>query len=399
MTVVTRSYATDAGQTRYRESIMISALWGAAALAALEAEPGAGAIMNCAAMALLLGLAAESMLSRPLAPGSERVRNTATARRVALVSLALGALATVGTVLGAWSLGLPFVAGATLVGWLILAVGTRIKPLRTIVLAETAGLGLVPQLSANSAPARIGKRVVDVLVSGGLLVVAAPVLAITALAIRRDDGGPVFFRQARVGHRGDSFDMLKFRSMVLDAEERQAELAAKNERSGPLFKMSNDPRITPVGRIIRELSIDELPQLINIFRGDMSLVGPRPALPREAALFDADLSRRTAVTPGLTGLWQAEARSDADFSRFSELDQRYLATCSPALDLWILCATATEVVTAIAAVPLRRLGVQVGAVDGVIDLRDDVVIDLRDRQTETNPSATQDSGPNSLGVA
>ncbi len=168
-----------------------------------------------------------------------------------------------------------------------------------------AGLPLVDVARPQAiAAARWIKRTWDAAGAAVLLLLASPVMALVALAIKIEDGGPVLFRQTRVGLRGENFQCLKFRSMVLDAEARLAELAAANEGSGPLFKMTQDPRITTVGRFIRRFSLDELPQLWNALRGDMSLVGPRPALPTEVAQYDSDTRRRLDVRPGLTGLWQ-----------------------------------------------------------------------------------------------
>lgn len=329
---------------------------------------------------LLIGLLVGTIMSVPLPSLQAQVIKTASARRVAEAVWTATA--------GAAALALLDLDGRTfasavigLVGlWIALTGSVALRPL----LVSRTGLGRdaiarlpIPQRSRLAA---FGKRLFDIVVSALALLAIAPVLAVVAIAIKADDGGPVLFKQRRIGRNGIPFEMLKFRSMVLNAEELKADLVDSSERSGPLFKMSNDPRITPIGRVIRELSIDELPQLLNILRGDMSLVGPRPALPDEAAQFDATLQRRAIVTPGLTGLWQAEARSDADFGRFRDLDLRYVSTASPALDLWIILATATEILVAIAAVPLAVVGVEVGRTDG-IDLRDqasdDLVTDLR----------------------
>ncbi|MCC6497754.1 MAG: sugar transferase, partial [Propionibacteriaceae bacterium] len=184
-----------------------------------------------------------------------------------------------------------------------------------------AGLPLVDVARPQAiAAARWIKRTFDVLGSSVLLLLAAPVMGLVALAIKLEDGGPVLFRQPRVGRKGEIFQCLKFRSMVLDAEARLAELAAANEGSGPLFKMTHDPRITKVGRFIRRFSLDELPQLWNALRGDMSLVGPRPALPTEVAQYDSDTRRRLDVRPGLTGLWQVSGRSNLSWDDTVRLD-------------------------------------------------------------------------------
>jgi exopolysaccharide biosynthesis polyprenyl glycosylphosphotransferase len=192
--------------------------------------------------------------------------------------------------------------------------------------------------------ARWVKRSFDIACSAVLLLLASPVMAAVALAIKLEDGGPVLFRQARVGLRSEVFDCLKFRSMVTDAEARLAALAAQNEGSGPLFKMTHDPRITKVGRFIRRFSLDELPQLWNALRGDMSLVGPRPALPAEVAQYDSDTRRRLDVRPGLTGLWQVSGRSNLSWDDTVRLDLYYVDNWSMVQDLTILAKTAKAVV-------------------------------------------------------
>jgi exopolysaccharide biosynthesis polyprenyl glycosylphosphotransferase len=176
------------------------------------------------------------------------------------------------------------------------------------------------------------------------LVVLAPLMAGIALAIRLGDGGPAIFRQTRVGKDGDPFLVCKFRTMVADAEQRRAELHAHNEGDGLLFKMRNDPRITPVGSWLRKYSLDELPQLWNVLKGDMSLVGPRPALPAEAALYGSYVRRRLVVKPGITGLWQVSGRSDLPWDEAVRLDLRYVENWSFALDLQILWKTTSAVI-------------------------------------------------------
>ena len=176
-----------------------------------------------------------------------------------------------------------------------------------------------------------------------LALLAAPVLAACALAIKLSDKGPVFFSQQRVGQDGKPFTILKLRTMVVDAEERLADLMEKNQREGVLFKLSDDPRVTKIGRILRATSLDELPQLINVARGDMSLVGPRPALPLEVAQFDEELLARQRVRPGITGLWQVEARDSASFQAYQRLDLFYVENWSVSLDLAILLSTVQTV--------------------------------------------------------
>ncbi|HUY51608.1 MAG TPA: sugar transferase [Streptosporangiaceae bacterium] len=176
------------------------------------------------------------------------------------------------------------------------------------------------------------------------LIMLAPLFAIIALAIRADDHGPVFFRQTRVGKDGRTFRIFKFRTMVVDAEHRVDQLAGSNEGAGVLFKMRQDPRITNVGARLRRSSLDELPQLLNVLIGDMSLVGPRPPLPREAALYGEYVRRRLVVKPGITGLWQVSGRSDLSWEEAVRLDLRYVENWSFALDLQILWKTWSAVI-------------------------------------------------------
>lgn len=325
---------------------------------------------------LLIGLLVGTVMSVPLPSLQTPMVKTASAKRIvsAVWTAAVGAAAL--TLLDLDDRSLISIAVGLVCLWGALAISVAVRPLPVAFAARGGDAVAVPPAPRRSLAAGTGKRVFDVVVATLAILAIAPLLATVAIAIKANDGGPVLFKQRRIGRDGVPFEMLKFRSMVTNAEDLKAELAASSERSGPLFKISDDPRITPVGRIIRELSIDELPQLLNIVRGDMSLVGPRPALPDEAAQFDATLLRRNLVTPGLTGLWQAEARSDADFERFRDLDLRYVSTASPALDLWIILATATEVLVAAAAVPLSAMGCDIGRSDG-IDRSPNEVIDLR----------------------
>jgi lipopolysaccharide/colanic/teichoic acid biosynthesis glycosyltransferase len=189
----------------------------------------------------------------------------------------------------------------------------------------------------------VTKRALDLVLSGIGLLFAAPVLAACALAIKLTDKGPVFFSQQRVGQDGKPFTILKLRTMVVDAEERLADLVEKNQRDGVLFKLSDDPRVTKIGKLLRATSLDELPQLINVVRGDMSLVGPRPALPIEVAQFDEELLARQRVRPGITGLWQVEARDSASFQAYQRLDLFYVENWSVSLDLAILLSTVQTV--------------------------------------------------------
>ena len=188
------------------------------------------------------------------------------------------------------------------------------------------------------------KRTFDLVVAVGAIIVAAPFLVAAAIAIKVDSRGPVFFRQQRVGRNGKHFTMLKLRTMVTNAEDLKAELAARNEAAGPLFKMRDDPRITRVGRFLRKTSLDEIPQLWNVVRGEMSLVGPRPALEAEVNGWTPDLHHRLRVRPGLTGLWQISGRSDASFESYEHLDLYYTDNWSLARDLWIIARTIPAVV-------------------------------------------------------
>ena len=179
-------------------------------------------------------------------------------------------------------------------------------------------------------------------------------MLVIAALIKLNDRGPVLFKQTRVGTDGNLFKVYKFRTMVVDAEARLAALAASNERTGPLFKMDKDPRVTRVGRFLRASSLDELPQILNVLTGDMSLVGPRPALPSEVAAFDEELRDRTKVKPGITGLWQIEARDNPSFSAYRRLDLYYVENWSVSLDIVILFATIEHVITRFVTALLGR---------------------------------------------
>lgn len=206
------------------------------------------------------------------------------------------------------------------------------------------GIAGIPLIDVRSdKPDALGavlKRILDVVVAGAALVVAAPILLVTMGAIKFDSDGPVLFRQERLGKDGKPFTILKFRSMHTDAERQLALLRDQNEASGPIFKMRDDPRVTRVGRVIRKLSIDELPQLWNVVRGDMSLVGPRPPLAREVALYEDWHRRRLEAVPGITCLWGVSGRSKLDFDEMVMLDLYYIDNWSISLDLRILARTA-----------------------------------------------------------
>ena len=193
----------------------------------------------------------------------------------------------------------------------------------------------------------------DVVLATVMLLLALPVLLAAAMAIKVHDRGPVLFRQQRVGKDGKRFRLYKLRTMVPGAEQLLVPLRPENRRDGPLFKLVHDPRVTRVGHFLRAASIDELPQLVNVLKGDMSLVGPRPALPEEVVQFDDELLERLRVLPGVTGLWQVEARDDPSFERYRRYDLHYLEHWSLTLDATILVAT-VGVVARRSARALRR---------------------------------------------
>ena len=186
---------------------------------------------------------------------------------------------------------------------------------------------------------RLIKTAFDRAFAASALLLLAPLLLAMGMIIRFSDGGPALFRQVRIGRDGQPFTVYKFRTMVLDAEQRKVQLTALNETDAVLFKIRKDPRVTKVGARLRRWSVDELPQLINVLRGDMSLVGPRPALPEEAARYGDHVRRRLAVRPGLTGLWQVNGRSDLSWEESVRLDLRYVENWSFVLDLQILWKT------------------------------------------------------------
>ena len=191
---------------------------------------------------------------------------------------------------------------------------------------------------------KVAKRAIDITAAAVLLPLVAPVLLAAAIAIRLEDRGPILYRHRVIGRNGVETDVLKLRTMVPNAATMLDDLSAMNERKGgPLFKSSNDPRVTRIGRILRGTSIDELPQLWDVLTGRMSLVGPRFALPKEAAQFDEELQRRTIMRPGITGLWQTEARDNPSFSAYRRLDLLYVDNWSLGLDLAILANTAHAV--------------------------------------------------------
>ena len=208
------------------------------------------------------------------------------------------------------------------------------------------GMPLVYIEDPNSAGALShSKRIFDIVMASLALIMVSPVMIITALAVYFTDRGPVFFLQERVGRDGKTFKMIKFRSMVVDAEARLAQLQGGNKTNEVMFKLKKDPRITPVGGFIRRFSIDELPQLFNVIQGDMSLIGPRPPLPREVAKYTPDEMRRLRVRPGITGLWQISGRSDLSWDETIRLDLYYIDNWSPLQDLSILTKTVQAVLS------------------------------------------------------
>lgn len=206
----------------------------------------------------------------------------------------------------------------------------------------------VPVLSLVSAPdqplATACKRAIDLMVAASALIVLAPLGILVAVSILLRDGRPVLFAQPRVGLNGRTFILWKFRTMVIDAERRLGEVAGLNEREGPAFKVSQDPRVTRLGRLLRATSFDELPQLWNVLRGDMSLVGPRPAVLSEVERYDPWHRRRLSMKPGMTGLWQVSIRNDKQFDSWVARDLEYIDSWSLLLDLKILCRTIPAVI-------------------------------------------------------
>jgi exopolysaccharide biosynthesis polyprenyl glycosylphosphotransferase len=195
----------------------------------------------------------------------------------------------------------------------------------------------------EQAVARLAKRTTDIVLSLLALAVAAPIMLAIAIAIRFDSAGPAFYSSERIGHKGRVFRCFKFRTMVQNAEQLKAQLMALNERTGILFKMTNDPRVTRVGRILRKYSLDEIPQFLNVLRGEMSLVGPRPPVASEVEKYAVEHFRRLEVLPGLTGLWQIRARQDPSFERYVALDLAYVENWSLWLDFKIMLRTADAV--------------------------------------------------------
>ena len=191
---------------------------------------------------------------------------------------------------------------------------------------------------------RVTKRAFDLIVGSGILLLLLPVIPLVALMIRFDSEGPVFYRQQRIGMGGRPFRFYKFRSMRADSDRLRADLEARNELSGPVFKIKNDPRVTAVGQFLRRSSLDEIPQIFNVLKGDMSIVGPRPALPGEVARYEAWHRRRLDVKPGITCLWQVAGRSHVDFDEWMRLDIEYMSRRSLRTDVAIFLKTIPAVI-------------------------------------------------------
>ena len=183
------------------------------------------------------------------------------------------------------------------------------------------------------------KRIIDIVASFTGLILLSPLILIVSMLIKLESKGEVIFKQKRVGLNGKEFYMYKFRSMVINAEELKEQLESQNEMSGPMFKIKDDPRITKVGKFIRKTSIDELPQLINVIKGDMSLVGPRPSLPKEVKKFEQWMMERLEVKPGLTCIWQVSGRNNIDFEDWMKLDIKYVRERSFKLDIKLILKT------------------------------------------------------------
>lgn len=214
-----------------------------------------------------------------------------------------------------------------------------------MAITEMAGIPLIGVKHVRiSAFALLLKRVVDVALATSVLVLAAPLMGLVALVIKLDSPGPVLFRQERVGKGGKPFTLFKFRSMGVGAEGQKELLRNLNEADGPLFKIKEDPRVTRLGRLLRRLSLDELPQFYNVLRGDMSLIGPRPPLPEEVTQYQPWHMRRLEIAPGITGLWQVSGRSELPFDEMALLDIYYIEQWTPALDVKILLRTIPTVI-------------------------------------------------------
>ena len=201
------------------------------------------------------------------------------------------------------------------------------------------GIELKFENKQNLKVYEICKRTIDIIGARLGLILLSPIIAVVACAVKVTSKGPIFFSQKRVGKNGELFEMYKFRSMVVNAEELKGNLEDQNEMSGPMFKIKDDPRVTKVGKFIRKTSIDELPQLWNVLKGDMSLVGPRPSLPKEVEQFDNWMFKRLSVRPGLTCYWQVSGRNNIDFEDWMKLDCRYVDERNLWIDIKLIFKT------------------------------------------------------------
>ena len=201
------------------------------------------------------------------------------------------------------------------------------------------GIELKFENKQNLKVYEICKRTIDIIGAGLGLILLSPIIAVVACAVKVTSKGPIFFSQKRVGKNGELFEMYKFRSMVVNAEELKGNLEDQNEMSGPMFKIKDDPRVTKVGKFIRKTSIDELPQLWNVLKGDMSLVGPRPSLPKEVEQFDNWMFKRLSVRPGLTCYWQVSGRNNIDFEDWMKLDIKYVEERNFWIDIKLIFKT------------------------------------------------------------
>jgi exopolysaccharide biosynthesis polyprenyl glycosylphosphotransferase len=212
--------------------------------------------------------------------------------------------------------------------------------------SEAVADGYVHYLSYRHRPLQLAlKRAFDIVASSIALVLLSPLLVGVAALVKLTSKGPIFFKQERVGLYGRHFHMLKFRSMVVNAEELKAALMKLNEQTGPVFKMTRDPRVTAIGRFIRKFSIDELPQLVNVLRGEMTIVGPRPPIPQEVAKYEAWQRRRLSVRPGITCVWQVSGRNEISFEEWMYLDMQYIDNWSLGQDLRLIFKTVPVVLT------------------------------------------------------
>lgn len=204
---------------------------------------------------------------------------------------------------------------------------------------DTLNRGVIEAIPRRPVSYRVWKRGFDLAVATMLLTLFLPLFVVLSLLVKFSSRGPVFYASTRVGRCGKHFRFLKFRTMYQDADKRLAELMCANEKDGPIFKMKNDPRITPVGRFLRKYSLDELPQLIHVFRGEMSMVGPRPPVPREVEQYDDIARERLTIKPGLTCYWQIQGRSNLTFEEWMALDHKYMQEMSFWTDVKILMQT------------------------------------------------------------